>query len=122
MISTDGLELETSAAWQAISRSARKAYKIISEEIDAAGGTSAPVKYLDFEAGGCSTNTLSVVLRSLDYLGLIDRQPGPHMGVIYSLSDRWRGVSENEATRLLALAREIVPRENGRAIPQDGPP
>jgi DNA-binding HxlR family transcriptional regulator len=102
---TDGGR-ESSAVWTVLSRSARKTFKAISDEINAAGGASAAVRYLDLEARGCSTNTLSVTLKSLTYLGLIDRRPGPHLGVIYSRSHRWKDVTDETAQRLLQLARE----------------
>ena len=52
---------------------------------------------------------MSLSLKLLDHLGLIDIEPGPRLVNVFRFSNRWRTVDEVEAARLAALAREVKP-------------
>jgi hypothetical protein len=50
---------------------------------------------------------VSVSLKPLDYLGMVEIEPGPRCGNIFKFSNQWRAIDEVEAKRLATLAREV---------------
>lgn len=64
---------------------------------------------------GVPSAGLALKLRSLAYLGFIAIEPG-QAAKRYRLASGWKALSEGEATRLLALAREP------RSQPAEGMP
>ena len=106
-------ERETSAAYLALPKSAKRLLTAIESEIADDGGTCAPVSHItlivDHRCGAPSHS-----LRLLTYLGIVDRKLGRNNVAIYALSARWRDLSEADVVRLTQLAREVKPREGGR--------
>ena len=102
---------EASLVWMLLPHTSRKLFEIIARFIDDNGGASAVIPYLAMEHAGAANNSLSLSLRTLDYVGLIDIEPAPRLGRQYRLSERWMAIqSEAEIERLIAMAREIKSR------------
>ena len=71
-------------------------------------GSSASVSYNDFRFDHhIGRRSISVSLKLLDHLGLIEIEPGPRLVNVFRFSNRWRRIDEVEAARLAALAREV---------------
>ena len=103
-MAADRSGIRASPAYAALNTQARRCLDIIERTIG--DRDAATITYFDFQEHGCSSNALSVALRSLGYLGLVDRRPGK--AGTYALSTRWMSIaSEAEARRLAALAREV---------------
>jgi len=99
---------ETSPAFAALPKSARKVFAAIGRAIG--DGTSARVSYVDFRLDHhISRKAVSPSLKLLDHLGLIEIEPGPRLVNVFRLSNRRRCIDEVEAVRLAALAREVKP-------------
>ena len=74
-------------------------------------GSSASV-YVDFRLDHhIGRRSISVSLKLLDHLGLIEIEPGPRLVNVFRFCNRWRTVDEVEAVRLAELAREVKPHE-----------
>ena len=72
-------------------------------------GSSASVSYTEFRLDHhIGRQNISVSLKLLDHLGLIDIEPGPRLVNVFRFSNRWRTVDEVEAERLAELAREAA--------------
>ena len=98
-----------SPAYQMPPRSARRVFGAIERAIG--NGSSASVSYSDFRFDHhIGRQNISVSLKLLDHLGLIEIEPGPRLVNVFRFSNRWRTVDEVEAVRLAALAREVQPR------------
>ena len=118
---------EDSPAYAALPRSARRVFAAIEWTIG--DGSSASVSYVDFRLDHhIGRRSISVSLKLLDHLGLIDIEPGPRLVNIFRFSNRWRMVDEVEAVRLAALAREPKPhrsferRREPKAVKPPKPP
>jgi hypothetical protein len=99
---------EDSPAYAALPRSARRVFAAIERAIG--DGSSASVSYVDFRLDHhIGRRSISVSLKLLDHLGLIDIEPGPRLVNVFRFSNRWRTVDEVEAVRLAELAREVKP-------------
>ena len=99
---------EHSAAFQTLPRCARRVFAAIERAIG--DGSSASVSYTDFKLDHHIARTsMSLSLKLLDRLGLIEIEPGPRLVNIFRFSNRWRTIDEVEAARLAALAREVMP-------------
>ena len=97
---------EDSPAYAALPRSARRVFAAIERAIG--DGSSASVSYEDFRLDHhIGRRYISVSLKLLDHLGLIEIEPGPRLVNVFKFSNRWRTVDEVEAVRLAALAREL---------------
>jgi hypothetical protein len=95
-----------SPAFQMLPRSARRVFGAIEQAIG--DRTSAIVSYTDFRLDHhIGRQNISVSLKLLDHLGLIEIEPGPRLVNVFRLSNRWRTVDAVEAVRLAALAREL---------------
>ena len=71
-------------------------------------GSSASVSYVDFRLDHhIGRRSISVSLKLLDHLGLIEVEPGPRLVNVFRFSNRWRIIDEVEAERLAELAREV---------------
>ncbi|MGO4677670.1 hypothetical protein AB4Z40_32775 [Bosea sp. 2YAB26] len=107
------IERVVSPAYWVLTKAARRLLAVIETEIGS--GTSVALSYdtfrLDHRFG---RQTLSPSLTLLDRLGLIDIAVGPRFVNVFSLSDRWRSVNEDEALRLTAQARELKPPRTAR--------
>ena len=99
---------ENSPAFQMLPRSARRVFGAIERAIG--DRSSASVSYTDFRLDHhIGRQNISVSLKLLDHLGLIEIEPGKRLANIFKLSNRWRTIDEVEAARLAALARELKP-------------
>jgi hypothetical protein len=99
---------EDSPAYAALPRSARRVFAAIERAIG--DGSSASVSYVDFRLDHhIGRRSISVSLKLLDHLGLIDIELGPRLVNVFKFSNRCRTVDEVEAVRLAALAREVKP-------------
>jgi hypothetical protein len=97
---------ENSPAFQMLPRSARRVFGAIERAIG--DRSSAIVSYSDFRFDHhIGRQNISVSLKLLDHLGLIEIEPGPRLVNVFRFSNRWRTVDEVEAVRLAALAREL---------------
>ena len=102
---------ENSPAYQMLPRSARRVFAAIERTIG--DGSSASVSYTDFRLDHhIGRQNISVSLKLLDHLGLIEIEPGPRLVNVFRFSNRWRTIDEVEAVRLAALARELRPHRN----------
>ena len=99
---------ENSPAFQMLPRSARRVFAAIERTIG--DGSSASVSYTDFRLDHhIGLQNISVSLKLLDHLGLIEIEPGPRLVNVFRFSNRWRTIDAVEAVRLAALARELKP-------------
>ena len=99
---------ENSPAYEMLPRSARRVFAAIEQAIG--DGSSASVSYTDFKLDHhIARKSMSLSLKLLDHLGLIEIEPGPRLVNIFRFSNRWRTIDEVEAARLAALAREVKP-------------
>src|SRR6476469_9834637 len=97
---------ENSPAYQMLPRSARRVFGAIERAIG--NGSRASVSYEDFRLDHhIGRRSISVSLKLLDHLGLIDIEPGPRLVNVFRFSNRWRCIDAVEAVRLAALAREV---------------
>ena len=115
---------ENSPAYAALPRSARRVFAAI--ELAIGDRSSASVSYSEFRFDHhIGRQNISVSLKLLDHLGLIEIEPGPRLVNVFRFSNRWRTVDEVEAVRLAALAREVKPHrrfEKRREPRPDTPP
>jgi hypothetical protein len=103
-----------SPAFQMLPRSARRVFGAIEQAIG--DRTSAIVSYTDFRLDHhIGRQNISVSLKLLDHLGLIEIEPGPRLVNVFRLSNRWRSIDEVEAVRLAALAREVKPHRPSKS-------
>jgi hypothetical protein len=103
----DMTDREQSPAYRRLPPSARRVFAAIERSIG--GGDSATVSYVDFQRDHrVGRQSISISLKLLDHLGMIDIEPGPRLINIFRLSDRWRSIDAVEAVRLAALAREVM--------------
>ena len=99
---------KSSPARQMLPRSARRVFAAIETAIG--DGSSASVSYTDFRLDHhIGRRSISVSLKLLHGLGLIEIEPGPRLVNVFRLSNRRRCIDEVEAVRLAALAREVKP-------------
>ena len=99
---------ENSPAFAMLPRSARRVFAAIERAIG--DGSSASVSYTDFGLDHhIGRQSISLSLKLLDHLGLIEIEPGPRLVNVFRFSNRWRTIDEVEAVRLAALAREVKP-------------
>ena len=112
---------ENSPAYQMLPRSARRVFGAIEQAIG--DRTSAIVSYTDFRLDHhIGRQNISVSLKLLDHLGLIEIEPGPRLVNVFRLSNRWRCIDEVvEAVRLAALAREVKPHRTFAKQPEPKP-
>ena len=111
---------ENSPAYAALPRSARRVFAAIERAIG--DGSSASVSYVSFRLDHhIEGKAVSLSLKLLDHLGLIEIEPGPRSGNVYRLSRRWCTIDAVEAERLAALAREVQPQRRF-AKPQEQKP
>jgi hypothetical protein len=97
---------ENSAAYAALPRSAGRVFAAIERAIG--DGGSASVSYTSFRLDHhVGRRAMSISLKLLDHLGLIEIEPGPRLVNVFRFSNRWRTVDEVEAKRLAELAREV---------------
>ena len=99
---------ENSPAFEMLPRSARRVFAAIERTIG--DGSSASVSYTDFRLDHhIGLQNISVSLKLLDHLGLIEIEPGPRLVNVFRFSNRWRTIDAVEAVRLAELARELKP-------------
>jgi hypothetical protein len=111
---------EDSPAYAALPRSARRVFAAIERAIG--DGSSASVSYVDFRLDHhIGRRSISVSLKLLDHLGLIDIEPGPRLINIFRFSNRWRTIDAVEAKRLSELAREVKPHRRFAKPPEPKP-
>src|SRR6478672_10195586 len=111
---------ENSPAFQMLPRTARRVFGAIERAIG--GRTSAIVSYSDFRFDHhIGRQNISVSLKLLDHLGLIEIEPGPRLVNVFRLSNRWRTIDDVEAVRLAALAREVKPHRTFGKPPEPKP-
>jgi hypothetical protein len=97
-----------SPAYQMLPRSARRVFAAIERAIG--NGSSASVSYTEFQLDHhIGRQNISVSLKLLHGVGLIEVEPGPRLTNIFRLSNRWRTIDEVEVARLSELAREPQP-------------
>ena len=97
---------ENSPAYQMLPRRAREVFAAIERAIG--DRSSASVSYTDFRLDHhIGRQNISVSLKLLHGLGLIEVEPGVRLVNHFRLSNRWRAIDEVEAARLAALAREV---------------
>ncbi|WP_130224897.1 hypothetical protein [Bradyrhizobium sp. Leo121] len=109
-----------SPTYLALPQSARGVLAAIEQAIG--GSDSASVSYLSFILDHRITHTVvSPSLKLLDRLGLIEMEPGPRGSNVFRLSNRWRGIDEVEAKRLLELAAEVKPHRTFKKTPESKP-
>ena len=95
---------ETSAAYLALPKRAKRVLTAIESEIANNGGICAPVSHIALIVDHhCSAPSHS--LRLLAFLGLVDRELGRNNVAIYALSNWWRDLGEADVLRLTQLAR-----------------
>ena len=110
---------ENLPAYAALPRSARRVFAAIEWTIGDGSSASAYVDFrLDHHIG---RRSISVSLKLLDHLGLIDIEPGPRLVNVFRFCNRWRTVDEVEAVRLAELAREVKPHRTFER-PQESKP
>jgi hypothetical protein len=112
---------ENSPAFAMLPRSARRVFAAIT----IGDRSSASVSYTDFRFDHhIGRQNISVSLKLLDHLGLIEIEPGPRLVNVFRFSNRWRTVDEVEAVRLAALARELRAHRKfeRRREPKPNPP
>jgi hypothetical protein len=111
---------ENSPAFQILPRSARRVFAAIERAIG--DRSSASVSYVDFRLDHhIARKVVSPSLKLLDYLGLIEIEPGPRLVNVFRFSNRWRTIDEVEAARLAALAREVKPHRTFGKPPEPKP-
>jgi hypothetical protein len=94
-----------SPAYQMLPRSARRVFAAIERAIG--DRSSASVSYTDFSLTyHIGRQSISVSLKLLSHLGLIEVEPGVRLCNRFKLSNRWRTIDEVEAKR---LAQEALP-------------
>ena len=108
-----------SPAFAMLPRSARRVFAAIERTIG--DGSSASVSYTDFMDHHIGRQGISVSLKLLDHLGLIEIEPGPRLVNVFRFSNRWRSIDEVEAVRLAALAREVKPHRTFAKSPESKP-
>ena len=111
---------KSSPAFQMLPRSARRVFAAIETAIG--DGSCASVSFTDFRLDHhIGRRSISVSLKLLDHLGLIEIEPGPRLVNVFRLSNRWRCIDEVEAVRLAALAREVKPHRTFGKPPEPKP-
>jgi hypothetical protein len=111
---------EHSPAYQMLPRSARRVFAAIERAIG--DGSSASVSYTSFRLDHhVGRRAMSISLKLLDHLGLIEIEPGPRLVNVFRFSNRWRTIDEVEAVRLAALAREVQPHRRFGKLPEPKP-
>ncbi len=82
-------------------RRARRVFAAIERAIG--DGSSASVSYTDFRFDHhIGRQYISLSVKLLDHLGLIEIEPGPRLVNVFRFSNRWRTIDEVEAKRLAA--------------------
>jgi hypothetical protein len=106
------MERENSPAYRVLSPSARRALDAIEQAIALAGGGAVQISRGNFHVEyGLRSGSYRGVIRQLASLGMVDVERGaPRRVNVFRLSTRWRGISEDEARRLRALARPPTPK------------
>jgi hypothetical protein len=80
---------EHSPAYAALPRRARRVFAAIEAEIG--DRSSASISYVAFSVNHrIGRQSISISLKLLDHLGLIEIEPGPRLVNIFRFSNRWR--------------------------------